>query len=189
MCVPLAGVGLGISLLGSAASFATQSAAASSQQSFQNELGQRNAELARANAQNQFGAINDRVIQEAQAQGAAAEDLTRESLQARGRIQAAAAEAGVSGGAVDLVLADFARQEGEFLRRSALNTEFTRRQAESDLEGVNIGLNSQLLASTPSNIQGPDLLGASVNAFSGAFSSALTLDRVAQQTGRSTLIL
>lgn len=189
MCVPLAAPAAALSLGGKAVNFAQESALASARQGHSEALSARNQQLARASSRNQFDAIGARVIEEAHSRGAAAMDLTRNAIQARARIAASAAEAGVSGGAVDAVLADFGRQEGTYLARNRLSQEFTRDQARRDLLGVNLGLNSRLLASTPDVIAGPNLLGSAVGAFSSAFSTALSVDNAASAAGKQTLFV
>lgn len=189
MCIPIAGVGGGLSLVSSAAGFAQESAAASAQNSHARELSQRNSDLARSSARNQFGAITDRVFQEAARQGLAAEQVVADSLRAQSRVQAAAAEAGAEGASVNALLRDFARQEAQAIFRGELSESFVRDQARIDLESVNIGLESRLLAATPDEVPQPNLFASAINAFSGAFSTALTLDAAANAAGEETLLL
>ena len=190
MCVPVLTVAaMAISLAASAAQANQQSRNAAAQQKHADAMAARNSENARANSRNQFAAINDRVFQDATRQGLAAEAVVKDSLAARGRVTAAAAEAGASGASVDQLLNDFSRQEGELIMRTEIANQFTEEQARIDLEATNIGLDSRLLASTPGVVDRPDLFAQSLSAFAGAFSTGISMDQAVLESGGETLFL
>lgn len=176
MCIDLIAAGVGLSLAGSAASFAGQSAYASAVDRANKATAERNQDLARKSAANSYEAIGARVAEEEVRAGLEASKIASESLQARGRVSAAAVEAGVKGASLDALLADFERQEGQHLTAISLNEQFVREQSEREKVAQHIGLESRLVASTPPVVQRPNLLSSALGAFSNALSTGLSIN-------------
>jgi len=171
MCEPLTIAAVGVSLAGAAANASSQSANAAAQNRHNAAMSLRNQETARQTARNQYDALGARIEQERVRTGEESKKISREAMEARSRVVASAAEAGVAGGSLDALLEDFERQEGEYQALLDLNLEFTEDQAERDKEAARIGLEGRLLSSTPNRIQGPNMLGAALGAFSTALST------------------
>lgn len=183
MCLPIAAVGIGLSLAGSALSYGQQM----SQYNYQRQISERNAELANRSANSQYGAIGENLYQGRVSSQAEASRIASESLAARARVAAGAAEAGVGGNSVDALLGDFSRQEGNYLTALETQERFRDTQAHYEKEGVRTGLEARLVNSAPP--QRPNLWGAALGAFTSAFNAGLDLDQTSYRHGGNTLFI
>lgn len=183
MCVPVAILGVGLSLAGSAASYGQ----AQAQYGYQQQISARNAQLARDSANQQYGAIGENLYQSNVETTTETQRIASEALLARSRVGAAAAEAGVSGNSVDALIGDFSRQEGNYI--SALDTQqrFRETQAHYEKMGVRTGLESRLVNSAPP--QAPNLFGQALGAFTNALNTGLSLDSTSYSHGGRTLFI
>ena len=183
MCLPLApllggleGAGGAVGIIGGA-----------SNRSFAKGVANRNQELAKRNAILQHGAIQSQIAQAEQRAFEATRKTVEDSLRARGRVQAAAGEAGIRGVSVDAVLQEFSRQEGRQIAAAELNAQYSREQGERDLEGVSNALESNLINSaTPPQF---DFIGQSLSVFGQATETALRADEFVRRNGGEPFFL
>lgn len=155
--------------------------------SFQSKVAAQNRALAQRDAILQQGGIQSQIAQAEQRASDATRKVTDQALRARGRVQAAAGEAGIKGGSVDAVLQEFTRQEGRQIAAAELNAQFSREQGERDLEGVTNQLQSNLISSAgPASF---DFIGESLNVFGQAFNATLQGDEFVRRSGGEPFLL
>ena len=185
MCFPLpvalAVASAAASAAGSAANYAQQSAQADAMNETNQAVAARNQKLAHASSSLQYQSLDERIEQERTKAAFEGSRIARESVQARSRVTAAAVEAGVKGGSVDALLADFERQEGEYLTAVKLNESMQEAQISREKAGVRLGLEGRLISSTPGLVARPSLLAASLSAFGSAVSSGVQVGSAAHQ--------
>lgn len=178
MCDPITMAA--VSLSGSGLEFAQKEAQAKAA----NKVAGRNRELARGAAAVSFGQINERLSQEAERAGQAIANVRKEATVRKGAVAAAAASSGVKGQSVDEMLADFERQEGEFVSATLRNLEFARLSAEARKTETNLQLAGHLLSNQ--DVDGPDpflsIFNAGLDAAS-AYQSQQLLDLQIQNQG------
>lgn len=162
MCDPIS-AGIGLSVAANAANFAQQSAQANAADDYQNAVHERNTELQRRNAQQQFSQLSIRRLEEREAAAREIDSVAREARLARGSARVAAGEAGVQGNSVDAFLDDFTRQELEFQEATLRNEEFRDRQLLFDQEAVRTGQEARTLSTLPQPVTRPSFLGAGLN--------------------------
>lgn len=185
MCLPV--VGMGLSILGSAANMFQQVAYTSAYNSYQREISERNEEMAWRAATAQYAGIDDRLMEIKMQSGNEQKAVSADSINAQGRVSAAAASAGVAGRSVADLMEDFRRQEGEFISASEENERFAKAQAVRDKKAARLGLQSRLLNSVPNLLPQPNLLGQALGAFSGAFNTGLQIDHQVYNAGGNSL--
>jgi hypothetical protein len=144
MCDP---VSIGIVAVGIAAASAGLSVYGQQQQqkaqvSYQNRLQaanqqqmEQNRDLATRAYLDQANAAHASLSQSREAAAAANFDDKRETMQARSRAVAEAADAGVYGGSLDALLSDFDRHEAMFANRNATNLLYKQQQAAAAVKG------------------------------------------------------
>jgi len=184
MCIPaLPAIGMGLSLLGSAGNMANSMAT----YEYQKEISERNAKLAKRAANSQYSQLGEKYYQEGVGLAAEGEKAAADANAARSRVNAAAAEAGVSGNSVEALLADFSRQEGNYLTALDTQRSFQKSELHYAKQGVRSGLEARLINAAPP--ARPDFFGQALGAFSNAFSSGLQLDQVSYSHGGNTLFI
>jgi|SRR5688572_15217163 len=184
MCIPLIpAVGIGLSLAGAAGDMYNSQVT----YEYQRDIAAQNAELARGAAVAQYSQIGEHTYQELTRTQAEAMRISGDALAARGRVTAAAAEAGVGGNSVDALLEDYSRQEGNYLTALKTQERFTLVDAEFQKKGVQTGLQARLINSAPP--ARPNLFGQALGAFSSAFNTGLQLDQVSYSHGGPTLFI
>jgi len=181
MCLPLAAVGIGLSLAGSALSIGQQQAA----YSYQSRISARNRELATQSAIEQYGGVGEKLFETSVKAGSDQQGIKQDSLSARGRVAAAAAEAGVGGNSYNALIESFRRQEGEFISASEQNEKFVQTQAEYEKRGIRLGYEARLINSA--SPQRPNLWGEALGAFSSAFNTGLQIDSRVHNAGGTSL--
>lgn len=155
--------------------------------SYQQKLAKRNQMIAGKAAVNQYGAIQQSIY-EAEIQAAQAIRNTKsEALRATGRVQAAAGEANIKGAAIEALMNDFARQEGQAIVASKLNRDFSRTQGAHELEAAQLGAESQFLAATPP--PSPDIFSQSLGVLGSAFGATMQADSLVREAGGTPFLL
>lgn len=177
MCTPMAlGITAGAaSMAGSAANYAQQSGQADAQNARNQEVAARNQKLARETTKIQYISLDERIEQERTKAAFEASSIARDSVQARSRVSAAAVEAGVKGASLDALLADFERQEGEYLTQVKLSEAMQEEQIDREKQGIRLGLEGRLVSSTPDLVARPSLLGSALSAFGSSLSSGVSV--------------
>lgn len=189
MCVPLAAVGIGMSLAGAGANYAQQSAVTSEARKLNEQMSARNQAMINASAANSYAATSAKLQQERIKAGDAVERVAQDALAARARVRAAGAEAGVGGGSLDALLNDYTRQEGNYVAGVTTNLQFAETQYGLDMTAIRIGQEGRLLNATPDYIPQPNLFTSALGAFTGALSTGLSIDSAIKNAGGRTLML
>ena len=172
MCDPVS-IGLSAAAVSGALSIGntlTQAAQASQQQEFQNQIAERNRQLALQSQQNTFSQLGDLQAQQAAAAAAEISSIRRESELAQSTVAAGAAEAGVGGASLTAIFDDFERQESEFVTAQELNLQFAQQQAQTEKVAAQIGTSGRLIAALPSQVPRPNLFGAALGTFTSSLS-------------------
>ncbi len=119
----------------------------SEQAKIQQKFADANATNSSRSAALSYAAIQQRTHAESLRAGAAIKKVRRDSASAQGTAVALAAEGGVGGRSVDMLLDDFARQEGEFVDATLINEELARYNAALEAQQIQLGQHGRLLAS------------------------------------------
>lgn len=127
MCNPLA---LALS------SFGLQTVGALSSASAQAQMYKQNAENARRSAVNQYGANQQRMMQEQQAAAAEQDQVSREARMAASTANVAAGEAGVSGNSVNNSIRSMYARADQYNAQVGKNLDWTLAQLQSEQAGV-----------------------------------------------------
>lgn len=187
MCLPI--IAAAVAVAGSIASSLQARAAAAAQTTLTNQVSARNQAIANQTAINQYAGIAQKTVENEQRLGDTQRRVQTEATQARSRAAAAAAESGVGGASVDALFNDFSRQEGNYLDTIATNKQNFNIQANADRAGVQLGLNSRLVSSTPDYIQGPSLIAGLLGGWSNglnAYSAGQNIENNAQRNAGNT---
>lgn len=113
--------------------------------------------------------MRDRLLQENAAVGQQAEVNSIATAQAVASGRVAAAEAGVMGKTVNVLLNDFKRQEASNNFALQTNQDWMRRQAEDEARALQAQTRSNIAGATPSPIYSPTGLGAALQIGSTVF--------------------
>lgn len=168
MSVPIA---LAIaSFVATAGSAVMQYQAQSAQAEAQNRAVEANALAARRAAFDNYGALNERAVQEGRTFVSERFEATRAEARATATAAAAAGEAGVSGLSVDRLLADYYGITGRNANSAETQLEFTLQQLAREATGVQSSaenrINAMPRAQAPSVLgTGLQIIGAGVGAY------------------------
>lgn len=113
--------------------------------------------------------LNARAIQESEAAGEAKEKQAIEALEKRERAVVAAGEAGVAGGSVDMLLADYTAQKLRGVTTINRNLENIERQIELEKMGASAEAESRI-NSMPQGTQ-PSFLAAAISAGASGYAT------------------
>jgi len=113
--------------------------------------------------------LNQRAIQESEAAGEAKQKQAIEALEMRERAVVAAGEAGVTGGSVDMLLADYTAQKLRGVTTINRNLENIERQIELEKMGASAEAESRI-NSMPQGTQ-PSFLAAAISAGASGYAS------------------
>lgn len=144
------------------------------QASHQNKVNELNRENAVESLGLEYGGLSGEQRAEAARAAQSIADVRREAEQAKGRVSAAAAEAGVAGASVDAVLDDFEAQEGRHVAAVLLNEQAARANIQRRKQGARIGASGKLASATP--VAGPSLMAAALGAFADSYQSHLQIE-------------
>jgi len=155
----------------SALQFQQQRSQAEAQAEHQQNVYERNKQQAMQARNQKTQQENLRIQQEREAANQKMAQQSREADQARARARVSAAESGVSGNSVDQLLADFTRQEGEYM--SALNTNFENSQQQSEVrrEMYKNEQEARITNAQPDPINEPNLLAGALRIGSSGYSA------------------
>jgi hypothetical protein len=153
MCLPVAIAAA--SAVGSIVSFTEGSIAASKQNKMNQRIAARNKDIAEKTAINQYQQLNERQLEEQNKAAQQITEIARQARDAKGAVSVQAAGAGVKGQSVEDLIDEFERQELENIGVTKLNLAYTTSNIEMDKKGVQLGLDSRLLASLPDRVRGP----------------------------------
>lgn len=158
--------------------FIASAASTAAQQSQQAKQQNKIAALNRENAVKSLGLEYQSLGAEERAEALRAAQsiaaVREEAMLARGRVGAAAAEAGVSGASVDAVLDDFTAQEGKHVTAVLQNERIATANIERRKKAAEIGTSGRLASSM--DVQGPNLLGLALGAFADSYSTHLSIE-------------
>ncbi len=113
--------------------------------------------------------LNQRAIQESEAAGEAKQKQAIEALEMRERAVVAAGEAGVTGGSVDMLLADYTAQKLRGVTTINRNLENIERQIELEKMGASAEAESRI-NSMPQGTQ-PSFLAAAISAGASGYAT------------------
>ena len=118
--------------------------------------------------------LNQRAIQESEAAGEAKQKQAIEALEKRERAVVAAGEAGVTGGSVDMLLADYTAQKLRGVTTINRNLENIERQIELEKMGASAEAESRI----NSMVQGtqPSFLAAAISAGANGYATYKTYE-------------
>jgi len=137
------------------------------------EQAQHDAELRRSATEAQIESIVAAKTEEEKAAATAMSDTSRSAAMARGRILAAAGEAGVAGGSIsDQLLVNFAG-ESESRGRQLYNLKATKRQLNRNIRAAELGL----------AVNTPTVTKLAPSAGAAAFSAAAQMLSIGYNTG------
>ncbi len=132
MCDPISLAGLAIGAASQVVSY--QSAVQNADT--QNQLAENNRIEANKAAADQYADIQQRMRQEQAAAGRDLEDANRDAAQARGAAKVSSGEAGITGNAVDTLIADYNAQQGRFERTTEQNLAMTQDNLRNQMNGI-----------------------------------------------------
>jgi len=142
MCEPVSLTLAGVALASAATSVIGQNQQRQAQKGYQNELRianeaqmDENRSIATTAYLDQAAQANNNLAQEREASAVAGQDYSTQRHKAQGEVNAAAAESGVGGLALDGLLADFHRQEGMFRGHNDQNLIFKQQQTATAIKG------------------------------------------------------
>lgn len=158
MCDPMTA----IAVASSAFQFQQQQAQASAQKEHQEAVYERNKQQAMTARNQKTQQEHLRQMQEREAAEQKMMQQGREADQARARARVSAAESGVSGNSVDQLLADFNRQENEYMTALNSNFEMSRQQSETRKEMYRNEQNSRVTNAQPSPVNEPNMLAGAL---------------------------
>ena len=118
--------------------------------------------------------LNQRAIQESEAAGEAKQKQAIEALEMRERAVVAAGEAGVTGGSVDMLLADYTAQKLRGVTTINRNLENIERQIELEKMGASAEAESRI-NSMPQGTQ-PSFLAAAISAGANGYATYKTYE-------------
>jgi hypothetical protein len=165
----------GLQIAGGMASYFAQSAYAKARQNLENQMAERNYDLARRTAIENYRSLDDRELQVGAKIAEQIREVTRQGQTLRGTASVAAASAGVTGRSVDEVLNQFEQRQLEYVNTAMQNKAFQRAQIESEKKGAQMTLEGRLLQSAPDLIQQPNFFASALGSFANAFSSAISV--------------
>jgi hypothetical protein len=176
MCLGLpALLGAGLQIFSGAAQYMSQSAYAKTRQQLENEMSARNQALALEASRENYSALQQRDIQFGAKAAEQIQAITREARAAQGRVGVAAAAANVKGQSVDELLQTYEQSQLEYVNKVLVNRDWQRAQAESEMRGVRLGLESRLVAATPDIIPMPNLWANALGSFASAFNTGISI--------------
>lgn len=127
---------------------------------------------ARANYYRNLANIGERVSQERTATSDSATQIAIETARSQGTARALAAERGVTGKSVGLLLDDFERTAGSNYLTLGTNLNWLRRQAAEDSRGLHAETEDAIRQNRPVPIRGPSSSALAINLGSTLLSGA-----------------
>lgn len=159
MCDPFT-VTAAITVGGGAYNYIQGEEQAKAQSKFASKQAAEGARAITADAIQQFSQIGVRREQEADAAAQAIAQITRDAVEAKGTGKASAGAGGVSGGSVEALISDFARQELARVSVAKTNLANTNQQLDQQGKSTAARANDAIFQNQPAPVQRPDVFGA-----------------------------
>jgi hypothetical protein len=184
MCLPLAAAGAGAAASSAASAFAVQTALvvgstmatylqqranAKAQEKAQEQAYEANKAIAISDAINNYNAANMRLEQERARGAVEIQRVVRASREAAGAARTLAADHGVAGESVRLLLSDFERKASTFTTGVERNLKYVEEDIEARKRGTRTTMEGRILSALPGAVAKPSFFGAVLRAGAGAF--------------------
>lgn len=148
---------------------------ASQQAAYQQQMYDMNKEIADQALASQYAGISRRQVEEQRKAAMEMEAISSQAAQARAIAGASAAESGVSGLSVDMLMNDYFRREYGFMTATQEQLRGTLFQLEQAKEGARSEYQGRVMSMTPQPVQYPSILATGIGVVGGLASSAGTM--------------
>jgi hypothetical protein len=152
-----------------------QQQAAADQAAYQQKMFDMNKEIADQALASQYAGITQRQAEEQRKAAMEMQAISSQAAQARAIAGASAAEGGVQGLSVDMLMNDYFRREYGFMEATQQQLRGTMFQLEQSKEAARSEYEGRVMGMTPQPVNYPSLLATGIGVVGGAASSAGTM--------------
>ena len=156
-------------------SHVAQQQQASAQAQYQQQMYDMNKEIADQALASQYIGISRRQIEEQKKAAQEMQAISSQAAQARAIAGASAAESGVSGLSIDMLMNDYYRREYNYMTATQDQLRGTMFQLEQAKEGARSEYQGRVMSMTPQPVQYPSILATGIGVAGGLASSAGTM--------------